>query len=359
LAVPVPSQYSADAIHIPLASQDPGLEGEVVIVPAPSVLKVNQDRISESPVSVGEKEDLGSVLLRGGFSVGEVPGVPSVFREQLVGARVKLVWNSSETRRYSRTNLARTGLVDHSAISSRVTELWLRYLLDHRAELKDGSISSLSFAARRESEVDMLLRSQAWLETYSAIAVYELARNGWQYYLGSLDKGSNALAAWEQSESAVLQPWSGYAYGALLHLVLPRVAPERTIDVRGNRFLLPPKAGWRESLSDCRDFISEPCLWPPFITYPLNLSKVLYYSWSVPDDLFNSAYRSALDHVAPGELADLAKLFHTLVMERAYGRVATLDQRQAELLLSSIRRCGELQIGCVYGAWRLESFGPT
>jgi hypothetical protein len=77
----LPARYADKALRIPVSDGVIGLEGEVAIVPYPVVAQVDKDMFRESPIQIsatdGDKgEDNTSVLLRGGFKIGEVPGLP-------------------------------------------------------------------------------------------------------------------------------------------------------------------------------------------------------------------------------------------------------------------------------------------
>jgi hypothetical protein len=93
-----------------------------------------------------------------------------------------LAWRGVEGASYRKTNLARTGAIDRGVIAQRVFEICFRYLLEHSSELPDGFMCKLD-----EPMEDNIppLRKQHWLEEYSALCIYELARNGWHYELKS------------------------------------------------------------------------------------------------------------------------------------------------------------------------------
>src|SRR5437868_14324009 len=122
-------------------------------------------------------------------------------------------WRTSENQRYTATNLARTGVTDADAIRAKVLEAWVSYLLDNRARLPEGFMYGLDV----EDRFDVFDKS--WLQRHSALAVYELARNGWHYRLAVPEKGRDPVADWECGKASVEQHVF-YLYSKFLQLVL-------------------------------------------------------------------------------------------------------------------------------------------
>jgi hypothetical protein len=293
LRVTFPYPYDDKAVRIPIADSASGLEGEIAIVPYLTVRRSDQEKLKASAVEVlpepeGEFSETDyyesrgiswarqpgsqrSVLLRGGFSVGVVPRIPSIFNGH-VGARVRMPWRASENQRYSTTNLARTDITNKETIGASVFEAWLGYLLDNRTRLPEGFLYML------EDEQRAGLYNEKWLQRYSALAVYELARNGWHYSLVDEPKGLDPVADWE-SRKAPAKHDAIYLYGKLLDLILPRIAPQLSLTERGDVYVDPPMPGWREVLDKCHDFVSKPIRWPRFISFTGRIAERLQHGW--------------------------------------------------------------------------------
>lgn len=287
MGVNFPVPFHDKAVHIPVADENVGLEGEIAIVPYPTVREVDRQKLKASAIEISERQRSGSgfygtemesVLLRGGFNVGRVPGLPDGYRN-MIGARVRMSWRSAPNRTYPSTNLARTAVVDEEAVARKITEMWMRYLINERAHLPDGFMYGIGRA--NYGRFSLSLRQETWLEQYPALALYEFARNDWHYRLSRKD--SDTLSEWESGKGPARLPGTDLS-SELLDLILPRVAPDRSMDWEGNIYVMPPVPGWREALGMWHDFISEPIRWSRFVDYKAGYRRCCITPGLVPQD---------------------------------------------------------------------------
>jgi len=287
------------------------------------------------------------MLLRGGFNVGEVPRIPSGHNVR-VGARIRMSWRASENERYSMTNLARTGITNAETIGAKVYEAWMAYLLDNRTRLPEGFMYSLDEESRAS------LSNEKWLERYSALAVYELARNGWHYSLVDEETSLDPVADWEIMKAPVHHDGI-YLYGKLLDLVLPRVAPELSLTERNGVYVSSPMPDWRGVLDKCHDFVSKPIRWSRFIAFTGPIAGRLQHGW-ITHRYFNIKYAHRLREFSDEDLGRAARMFDQLLKNRHDKRPTGLASADATLLSRLIEVAGDLEISGLYGVARLDSF---
>jgi hypothetical protein len=359
MVAPVPAPYETRALRIPVADAAGQLEGEIAIVPYPVVRVVDQDRLKESVVATSQEGTTEtSTLLRGGFNIGPVPGLPSgLSRAPVVSASVKMLWRDGEDQRYARTNLARTAASDERAIARKIEDIWLRYLIDNRAQIPEGSLYGLYRGRDHRSRYRVPrgnLSELAWLQTYSALALYELARNGWQYSLRNRQKELDPVADWEFGKG-----WAyistGELYGEILELVLPRIAPERSMTRFGDVYVMPPERDWRKMLALSSDFISKPVRWSQFVHYTGDIADRLHHNWHY-NGPFNKKHAKRLSAFSEEDLDKSAGLFDTLLRDRRERRPSELKEQHSALLDRLIDAAGELEISSVNGVAELNSF---
>ncbi len=375
MVVAVPAHYRDSVLRIPVLDEDVGLEGEIAIVPYPKVRAVNLERSRDGAVAVSEHpsgryERQGeSVLLRGGFAVGEVPGLPNGWtQDSFAGGRVRMLWRGRQNGSYSPTNLARTAAVDEVAVCAKISEVRIRFLLEHLQDIEDGFTYGLSapelnrriFWATGEADRSVFKLGGphfAWLQDFNALRVYKLARNGWRYSLADDRKGIDPVADWESGKRAAPLSAVGLC-DELLGLVLPRVAPKRTLVAahEGFTYLGPPAPGWQGVLGSCHDFISRPVRWSRFVHFGPGIPDGLHIHWL--ERLWNSKYESRMAAFSEDELDVAEVVFEKLIGDRAEGRPTELAEAQADLLRRLIDAAGDLEIRSYRGGYRLDSFRP-
>jgi len=358
LRVEFPPPYSEKAIHIPISNEELGIVGEVAFVPAPYSKRLQKEMMQESPTSVSESErnSSDSFLLRGGFNVGSVPGIPYIY-DGFSGGVVSLEWKASENRRYLATDLGRTGIVRHNEIGSNVAQMWVRFLIDHRAELPPGCLLDMRIGYELTRREILSLDNYVWLDNYDLLELYDFARTGWQLYLSQSSKGADLLGDWESgNDIAILCPSEIYLYGWMLNLILPRIVANRNMDNRGNFYLPAPVRDWRRVLQSRTGFASAPARWPRLANYVGSVSSILYSNWGSRQSPPNTRYADRLTSFTNEELQQLTGLFDRLLTDRYYQRPCQLSTQDAELLDRALSAVGDLEITSVYGSHRLDTF---
>ncbi len=358
LEADVPEQYIGRALRVPVGGPSSGFEGQVAFVPQNAILEIDGALFEASPVKVDSEEARGpsrSVLLRGGFNVGEIPGLPRGYPgDAWTRGCVRLLWKSTENRRYGGTNLARTSAVGDETIGSAIFESWLKYLIDHRSALPNGFMASLDMP-RIETEFGRpkSLAEFSWLEHYDAFALYQLARNGWHYETGRGNGGVDALTEWEACRGRAELP-SGDLYSNLLRLVLPRVAQNRVLDEEGRLYVLAPVADWVAILRSWRTFLSNPVRWRPLARYTGRISEHLFHSRA--NVALNEKFSERFGSLSPDELSRLPSLLDRLLMRRGTAQTSQLTQEDNNLLQRAIDAAGDLDVSYFHKVWRLDSF---
>jgi hypothetical protein len=366
LIADVPEYYSQSAVRIPIRNFTS--EGEIAIVPYAAVKESDRDRFRRSAIELPSTSegDEASILLRGGFRVGHVPGLPRGFRgAPYISARVRLLWDKAEGHNYQRTNLARNNTVRGATIASSMVEGWLRYLLDNTNALLDGFIYGIDVDTISPFGVTPFSQC-TWLEKYDALSLYHLARNGWSYERRGHDdrpsshgldrpniENSDPVSSWENGAGPAKQ--ASYLSKDLLDLILPLVVAERVYTKFGAIHLMPPQPDWRDKLASCRNFISKPVRWPRFITYYGDIEERLYHEWG-NERLFNIKYASVLDGFSDQELHSLAKLFEKLLDDRHGRRPSHVGEEQAALLALAADTVGGLEVSSVNGVAKVAEF---
>jgi hypothetical protein len=355
------SLYVNDAVRIPVLDPEAGLEGEIAIVSYVTARRLAREGREISPVRVIEdnqdirwgrtRESKRNVLLRGGFNVGGVPGLPSLWEPGGIGARVRTTWNSTERQRYASTNLARTAVADEATIATRISEIWLRYLIENRHALPKAFMYGIGFESGNSR-----LDKQEWLEHYSALTLYELAKNGWHFSALNEKKDLDPVSGWERGESAA--PISSVGvYSDLLELILPLIAPERFADENGDTFVMPPVKGWKEVLSSCYDFISRPVRWSRFVSYRGKISRHLLHATylALP---FNKRYSAMLEGAKDEQLRRVSHLLDQLTKDYERGNLTTLSRTDVELLEWLFELVGDAEVSHYETVVRLSTFRP-
>jgi hypothetical protein len=352
----IPPDRESMSLRISVADVTAGLKGEIVLINPLLARAADEEAARISPV-VPDRGDLpGSrtpLLLRGGFSVGPVPGLPESFTTSRVAyARLHLDWRERPGRSYAATNLARTGPADVSNVALNVFRLWLDALLANADAVPDGMVYHL-FPRHLASLV-----RQPWLEKYSALDLYRLAVKGWvPEFRKSLEDGQNRLRVWESSkgDSIWLGSFESELHRQLLDLTMPRVS-RLEMHGSGNWYIKPPDEGWITKLQECHDFITHPVDWGLFVEYCGHADNLLFYQYPGVRE-FNLTHRSRVQRsFRDEELVSLSSLLYKLANNRSFGRASTLDHAEVALLDRVVENLGDLAIGTVNKSWPIRSF---
>jgi hypothetical protein len=357
LRVELPPPYSEKAIHIPISNEAFGIEGEVAFVPSRSSRQIARDMMQESPIVIGEPQRISdrSFLLRGGFNIGDVPGMPYV-HDGLSGAIVSLGWKGKENHHYLATNLSRTGIIAGVDIGLDVTQMWIRYLIDNKDKLPDGFQLGLTVRPGF-GRGPLVAKDNLWLDHYNLLELYDFARLGWHAYNLEFTKSRDPVGDWESKKvRAIYIPIDLYLFGWMLSLILPRVVPIREMDAEGRFYATTLVDEWREILQSSKNFASSAVHWPPFALYVGTSASCLYNGrGSSGENPMNSRYADRLTTFTNAELWRLPKLFDRLSTDRYYQRPSQFGTADAALLERALAAVGDLEIRTVWLGDPLDS----
>lgn len=363
LKIDLPPEIEKIALRIPVQNTEVGMEGEIVLSDIYQLRNLERERARTSAIEIvdGELDQFThapyhsplpshSVLLRGGFSIGLPPGLPHTFvTRDASQARIRLTWTERDNRRFMIPNLSRDTVADDSILHECILKEWLTYVIDNMDAIADGFFYHLELRGFN-------LLSYSWLEEYSAYTLYRLAQKGWHLFLRELKNfDSSKIVAWENAEGDSLRllwyrhelPWS------ILDIILPRVS-RLQMGPEARFYVKPPVNGWREILSNSKDFISVPYKWGSFVEYIEDIEDLLLYEYA-GSFYFNSRYEERLSDLNEPELRQLRSTLAKL--SRTDGqRQAMISQSEMSIFNRTLDKIGDLKIGSIGGSWPINSF---
>jgi len=349
LGVQLPQQFESMAVRIPVNDQESGLEGEIAIISPYLARKFERNLSEQSPVSISKQTEQESVLLRGGFKIGDVPGLTRSFMASLTSqANLRFNWKYDSHRRYPMPNLARNSTANKQIVFQHVVRLWLSYLLSNADKLPKGLLNHLEVL--KINNLDL-----TWLEEYDALTIYKLARQGWSLSIG--DNPDKLFESWENctGESCYLGSFRNDLYWELLDIILPKITTLQ-MSFWAKFYVKPPKSNWRKILGEWRNFITSPVHWGPFVEYIDNIENLLCYDYPGSVQL-NSRFRErVLISFNEDETIILFKVLSEIAYARDNGRQARLTDDEIALLKRAQEYLGDLEIGGIHGSWRIDSF---
>jgi hypothetical protein len=364
LTLNLPSSHEANVIRIPVNDTEAGIKGEIALLHPDRGRALESDAAKEMAARVIEDERDGcgywnsswwrggSCLIRAGFFVGSVPGLPDTYKIRS-GARaiIFLEWANRRDRRYASTNLSRTELVDEFRICGAITRIWLSWLFEHINELPEGLMNGFDVPR------GFLSTDVAWLESFDAFEVYRLAANSWHYTLMGGKISSEEIKLWEESSG---KPLPRRATGrknfhiVLQDLVLPKVC-RLLMGEQGVFWLSPPAVGWREILKSWRNYATQPVSWGGFAEYVGSIESDLYNEYPGSDYL-NSKYRTRVEAAFnQTEIPELIECLRALAYSKQERQVE-LSNHRLSLLRRAQETLGDLEISELFKKWRLDSF---
>jgi hypothetical protein len=352
LSVQLPQQFESMAVRIPVDDQESGLEGEIAIISPYLVRKFERNLSEQSPVSIFKQTEQESALLRGGFNIDYVSGLPISYLCALPISKaiLRFNWKYDSRLRYPMPNLARNRIANEKIVYKHVVRLWLSYLLSNVDSLPEGLLYYLSVRRWRINSLDLIC-----LEEYDALTVYKLARQGWSLSIG--DNSDKLLESWENctGESCYLGSTRDHLYWELLDTILPKITTLQMAP-KAEFYVKPPKSNWRKILGEWRNFITSPVPWGPFVEYIGNIENLLCYEYPGSIQL-NSRFRErVLISFNEDESIILFKVLSEIADARSYGRQARLTDDKIALLKRAQKYLGDLEISTIHGSWRIDSF---
>jgi hypothetical protein len=354
----VPDHLEPATLRIQINDSKFGLEGEIALINLPMSVDIESDLLAKGKLLRQEDSEIEvsrrrmyytgnphSQLLRGGFKVGWVPGLPGTYLEhQLSSATLRLTWESRDARRYISPNLARNAITCDQALEQNVFRCWLRYLLENVDRLPEGQLDRV--------HVHLLGASNwVWMEEYDALTVYRLGMAGLRYELKK-DKMEESIQAWEAGNADRL--WLGVQrwdlYDMLLEIVLPRVT-SLLIGKNGGRYAGPLSKDWKAVLRGCRDYIRQIQEWGQFAEYIHPIENLLWYRYRP----FNARLRNRLHGFSGSELKLLDEVLEETTDALQHGRPPRLTRAESQILDRAIQEFGDLSIGSLGWSRKLES----
>lgn len=350
-------------LRIPLNDNEAGLEGEIALQNSWSTRVRDREIAEQFPARVADSPDQDvshrfsewrkSSLLRGGFKVGQVPGLPSSSEHF---ATIRLTWQSQQNRRYVRTNLARNSTVNEEVIAERVMQNWVGYLVRTRNGLAEGQLYYLTTHGPRRRVWGQ------WLEEFDAITLYETVRDAWckEYSIKT-----SALEKWEAGIGPSLRLNAELDYATtladeFLNCILPIVTSLQlgwsTKLYQAATYVKPPTPNWREELRASRDYVRQPRRWGRWIEYTDSLSELLFVIVYRHVRYLNVKYRDMWSRFFTEE--DLDELTNAILKWtdlRDEKKQLLLSPREFAVLSRARETIGDLRYGKYGDSWPIDS----
>lgn len=363
LVVELPQELEPISIRIPVNDQESGLEGEIALINPYLVEDVEKELSEREPISVikrgYEAKNYGGygyssgTLLRGGFKIGDIDGLPRTFViRNVADGKLRFNWNRASNHQYPMPNLARSRVADRDLVGQHVIRIWLGHLLSNVESLPGGLLYHLSLHPYWMSNLSQL----NWLERYDALTIYKLARQGWRLHVG--DEPDYKLETWESCKGESLRLGSSFRdrlYWQLLDIILPQIT---TLQMNSGItfYVKPPKSDWGKILGAWRNFITSPVQWGHFVDYIGDIKNLVSYEYPGSEQ-FNASFRKRLlASFSEEELNPLLKVLHKLTDARGHNRRAQVNEREIALFERAHEDLGDLEIGASEGSWRIDSF---
>lgn len=350
LSVDLPDGLEKAAFRVLVGSRDELVQGEIALFPFATMLAHQKGEIESRKFVINQDPDrirsqyssdvLSSVMTRGGFSLGEMPGLPTYvgFVTASTGI-IRLNAKQEPTARLVRTNLARTRLRENeAAIGHVVLRAWLEPLIADPVRTEALGLGVLSIRNRT-----LGIYQAQWLEQFSALDLYRAARIIWKETFK--DKGADLIQVWETGSGRALKLgiFNDYLHRILLELVLPSVS-DLQVGSEATLYVAPPINGWKEELEANRTFVSAPRRWESFATYLPPLDYLLYFDYPGCDWMSNQ-YRDALSPFSSNELSLMRRCFGKLISARVYSYLPKLSGSEAALFQKVAQLLPEAMIG--------------
>ncbi|MCK5787227.1 MAG: ATP-binding protein [Candidatus Sabulitectum sp.] len=360
LVVDVPKHLKEVAVRIPVENNPKGITGEIVLY-EPTETEHRERELAKESSSLLRNDVVSRLLslyiersqydlIRGGFKVGEVPGLPECYSPGFVASAVlSLGWESQINRRYPSTNLSRNSIAPDNQMGQAIIEIWLSWLIDNISTLKTGFIKDYVLSSRDRINL-------VWLEKYNCMDVYRLARNGWHGFLRGLKVADidSRLSDWEAGKGNPLPlgSFKNSLYRVLLNYLLPKICSLSLIDTY--ICVSAPSNGWRNTLNDCHDYITNKEEWSNYIEYSGDNEELILFAFEDVHKL-NLRYRERIERVIGED--EVCTLINGLMMlaEARQERQVVLSSDASRVIRIAQESFGELKVGSRNHNWRIDS----
>jgi Histidine kinase-, DNA gyrase B-, and HSP90-like ATPase len=340
LQIQIPEHLRNTTMTIPVHDHQNGLDGEIVIFHEREGAAAERRLTDEIAIRSAEQEDqLGpqTALLRGGFYVRAVPGLPEFILSPSAIARIEVSKDRTHANLLPATNLARTTLAQETDIASAVFRLWLEALLQKLPKIEKHPIGSPNVDSK-------LILSADWLERYSALDLYKLAKSCWVSAWRNTTGARDAIKNWEMGLGKPIQVARTYSrslYWNIFELILPNFT-ELQID-EDRYYFSPLRKGWRTELKGNHNFIKTPSGWGHFASY---VGRKAPFLWAAASGhrFLNKKYQQRFSDFAVAERSRLRDLLSDLSANKSAGRQTRLSNSDIDLVKRIIAVAGSLTI---------------
>ena len=342
LCVPIPEYLADAALVIPVDDPQNGLDGQIVLFRARESGEAEAALAEKTPVRSADYPHFRSrgsgILLRGGFAIGPVPGLPEFVLTPSPDARIEVSKDRDQPRSLPVTDLARSRVLQSDDIEDAVFRIWLDALLSSLEDIEAKPIGSPEVHGS-------LIRRARWLEQYDAFQLYRLARTSWQSAFKDSAKAKTAITQWESGQGSGL--WVDSCYGRSLHweifeLILPKVT-KLAVGPQANYYVLPPRQNWESDLRSWNSFVKDDLVWGDFAQYSETIEDVLCDVYAGARFL-NIKYQDRFSDFSHEDIGRLIRIFDSLAHAKSYGRQASVSSSDLPLLDRALSVAGDLTI---------------
>jgi hypothetical protein len=361
LSVQIPKHLTDAAIVIPVNDTDKGLLGEIVLYRTSETNQALAILADQAPIEIYDhaehKHFLESgVLLRAGFLIGDVPGLPHSWRAQ-PDARVEVTNDLGNPKSLPGTNLARSHLIHFQSIEDAIFRIWFETLLQKIEELRIRPLGSPDLEER-------IVQRAQWLQQYCASQLYQLSLTSWKAaFGGNLGEIDSQFERWESGVGDavwIAQPHSRQLHWTILKFILPKVC--RLIVIRDMQFRLryyisPPKPGWLTEFLTWHPFVAEKSSFGAFAEYRGKLEDLLYESGASLQFL-NSRFQNCLSALEEDQVNRLFRVLDELMSAKEGRRPASLSSQDVAILSQIMPEAGHLKVGSFDRHFTLSELAP-
>jgi len=344
LVVPIPAHLTATAIRIPVDVADLGLKGEIVFYRAPESASAQATLANATPINAMDVPvlprtyGLHGTLLRGGFRVGGVPGLPTFTLAPDADARVEVTRSTQDARSLPVTDLSRSRLTEQIEIEASIFRVWMEFLLRNIEDIEARPIGN--------PEINQeLFRNAKWLESYSAFDLFRLAKSAWPHRFGDPSESRKTFERWQSGRGRSI--WVGGAYSndlatVIFGLILPKIT-SIVVGDEGNYFARPPRLGWQDMLGGWHTQIRDGLRWPTFVEFIPPIADVLFDTYG-NNAFLNKKFERQFDEFELSEVNLLRPLITRLVRARSVGRREQFERSEIDLLVRFSQAAGDLRV---------------
>ena len=354
-----PSQIDDGDEVVNVHDSDEGLEGTILLTQEAPARQAVREQAASRPLTVdldsaydrpapylprGRHSDSHpSELMRGGFLISEVPGLPEYGTLPAAAARIRL--SSTDDRGFSRlpqTNIVRSATNNVDRLQSRIVRHWFEALIQrHRSGRPPVGRLTLS-AAIHDQRWQLSHDTWHFLEEYEAA---ELVRFALSYRTcRATEEGKQRSYAWYHGTGTAALPLSDFGRFMDEYLICTGGADvlEFAVNAQGDYFLLPPA-------SCLPDLVPSRLTWsnerPPalFATYPREHSHLLYFDWPSLRSL-NSRFRDDLSGFGPDSILALLSTLDKYQDAVQRSRRSSISPAESAVLSSAADRIGSVQV---------------